>query len=298
MNILVSNNGLLDTSFNLLFRIDSSNSLKYFGGCIYLNKIYFNCKNNLCSIDLDYKNFKIEIFNIDYGTHYILIKNNYLYIQETYYNQIKRYYIDNSGNIDLKSGFICPIYDNSLNPNLVITEQNNTNNDNYRHINSLCFVDELPDYLLCTSSFLRNGPIINNLPTNINTSSTIDYINLNDWTYKSYDISEYGIHDLTYFNKNLYYLGQNSINMFDPIKREYIKCCFKYNNIDFCENTISRGLWFDNNFAYFYITPIISRNGNISKSDWKIISLKIDINNWELIEEIFYDDLSIFSKIK
>jgi len=83
MNILVSNKGLLDTSFNLLFKIDSSNTLTYFGGCIYLNKIYFNCKNNLCSIDFDYKNFKIEIFNIDYGTHYILIKNNYLYIQET-----------------------------------------------------------------------------------------------------------------------------------------------------------------------------------------------------------------------
>ena len=86
--------------------------------------------------------------------------------------------------------------------------------------------------------------------------------------------------------------------MFDPIKREYIKCCFKYNNIDSSQNTISRGLWFDNNFAYFYITPIISRNGNTDKFDWKIISLKININNWELIEEIYYNDLSIFSKIK
>jgi len=310
MDYLVTNIGILDLSFNSLnilgSNIENQKMYIYFGACIYANRLFFNCINNLCSINIDIpSDFKIEITNIDRGTHHILVKDNYIYIQETYYNRIKRFSISNDGIIDKSSCFLCPIYEDGINPNLLRDMANDhlyrfdrekTLLKNYRHINSLCFIEDLPNYLLCSSSFLRNGGLVNNKPVNIKTYSTIDYINLLDWSVESYPVPQYAIHDLVYYNGYIYYISDNSIHKFDPVNRQYVDTIFKYSDE---KQTISRGLFFKDNFAYFSISNITSRNDNTNSPQDKnnSIFLKIDINSWTVVEEKNIDFI-IYSHVK
>ncbi len=313
MNYLISNRGVYDTSLNLLFNINNINKLpiNYFGGCIFANRVYFNLIDNLCSIKLDFTDMKIEIKNIDKGTHDILINDNYLYIQETYYNRIKRYNISNDGIIDLSSKYICPIYSISYNPNMLINDmilkntisKNNVDlsNNNYRHINSLCLIPDLKDYIICSSSFLRNGPIINNNPTNIKVNSTIDYININNWSFESFEVPIYAMHDIKFYNNYIYFLGSKSLHKFDPYNKIYLSEIYNY-DVYLDDDYISRGLYFIDNYAYYFIMNINSRNNNLSNNqsfNKNLIRVKIDLNNNQLVEMIEYDNITtIFSCVK
>jgi hypothetical protein len=313
MDLIIINKGIFDLSFNEFFKINNNSNeinLNYFGGIIYANRLYFNFLKNLCSIKLDKSDFRIDIDDIDLGTHYIQIHNNYIYVQETYLNRIKRFTISNDGIIDQNSLFICPIYKLSINPNLINSDlqltyfKNKINfNQNYRHINSMCFIDILPNILICSSSFLRNGPIINNNPTNIKVNSKIDFINIIDWKFDSYEVPVYAIHDIQYFNNYIYFVGDNSIHKFDPINKEYLGPVFTF---DLLENTnnIARGLFFKNDLAYFYLHPIISRNNNsnilnntsISKNITKQII--VNSNNWLLVNVLDLENTTVYSYVK
>ena len=255
MNYLISNNGIIDSSLNILFKMNNTNNLpiNYFGGCIFADRIYFNLLDNICSINLDFNDFKIEIKNIDIGTHDLLIKDNYIYIQETYYNRIKRYNISNNGIIDLNSKFICPIYNIDYNPNILINDmifkntilnnKKDSSNNNYRHINSLLNISEIKDSLFCTSSYLRNGALIDNKPTNTRVNSKIDIININDWSFESFEVPVYAIHDIKYYNNYIYFLGSKSLHKFDLKNKTYIECVYEYNDIKLGLHKVSRGLY-------------------------------------------------------
>jgi len=302
MDLIITNIGILDNSYNTFFAIPNNNSgLNYFGATMYANRLYFNCLNTICSIDINTKSFRIDIKNIDRGTHYIVIIEGFIYIQETYYNRIKRFNIDINGNIDQNSCFICPIYKFSLNPNLIANDllfsHSNVTNNDYRHINSLCYIPDISNTLICSSSFLRNGNFIDGFPTNNTKNSTIDFIDMASWTYIEIPVPAYAIHDLLYYQNYLYFLGTNSIHRIDPFTKTYIDKLYEYTDIS--GSSISRGLSIENNIATFYINPIISRNNNSNTNTiTNTIKIIIDLSTNTLIEHTTIEKITIFSCVK
>lgn len=286
-----------------------------FGACTYKNRIYYFRAQYIYSIPITflqdehkykiYKEDQREELYIPYtsiGAHQIMILNNVFIIQETFFNQIAMYKMNEDGTIDASSRyvpFIYPFATNAhikLNPDRFIHDENlkarilnESNVSDYRHVNSFCIHPRFPNTLITTCIFVRNMIVDDKFPGNNSSESTIDFINMTDWTYQSCTVPAHGIHDLTYHPKDdmLYFTESAHIYQFNPYTKES-SIVFTYSPVTLTHKpAISRGFHFDDKGHAWYtvigvIPSAMNPDGNTS-SDTVLVC--VDINSWTLISE-------------
>jgi len=346
----VYGHGFINDDLTCFYIIRENFLVKMFGACEYKDRIYFNKNNKLFSITKDFienyfsksvslenitypiignslsvlnipdESLRIEINRIDSGTHHIIVYNNKLYVQETFFNRIAIYnFIDETDQVDETTRFVPNIYPKGVSANIKlwplsqkplddfnfeIEDVSELTVDNYRHINSLCIHPDFPDTLICSSSYLRNA-IGNNQPSFIEKDSSIDFISMTDWTFTEYNVPQYGIHDITY-NQNdnmLYYVNGWSLYKFDPYQKTYLGSVYTHPSA-ITNQVVSRGLKFDSSGnASYTVSEIVSRFNSITNKPDDSVCIIIylsqqNTNEWSLISTKEINNLVVLSVVK
>jgi hypothetical protein len=277
--VFIYRNGLINTNEEYMTILPTNVKRdRCFGACEYKQRIYFFKTKSIYSISTDHvqkmsydiedQRHEVDLPDYGFGVHQLLILNDKLYIQETYYNQISIYsFIQDR--IDPSSRYVPSIYPNAINMNLITCpdiikddtiRQQVVNKEltceHYRHINSLCVHPDFPTTLFSTSIYIK--PQQYSKSSNGIDNSTIDYIDMNTWTYESYEVPYVEIYDLIYnpYDRLLYFNHSNHIYCFNPHTKETTRA-FSFDvdilGKDWSNQLItSRGLCIDENGKMYY----------------------------------------------
>lgn len=303
-NYIFTNDGIVDISLNTVFSynqlillttkyIDSSFISQYnpalYRATIYQDYLYICLDGNLYKISnecltngcLCENDISLQLEYLDNRIGGLVIVDNKLYILETSFSRIRQYNIDSSGNIDKLSLYIPELYpkkyklpySTTYTTELIVNyllEAYST--DNYKPLTKLLIDDGHPNKLIC-----------------INSTESIDIIDINTWTVESFPQNVLYINNAIVSGNLIYYVSSNVIYAFSLDTLDLIgpilNCnIFGTDNYEYCN------LWIRENTLH-YSMRFIGEN-----QDSKTIVFNIDINTYGY-SMTQYSNMTVYSNI-
>lgn len=215
--------------------LDDNKNISYWGSCIKNGKIFifegnypenpYNNTSKIISYKYENENLidkKIEVDDLDFGIHEMYIYENYIYILNTYWQNIIKYNLDINQNIIKESKIIIEPFTKALSYKYydfnIFNEYKDKINE-YRHINSMAFYNN--NWYICCPyilSLLKNKDSLN-----YTKYSEIEIFDKNFNYIDKIILPHKGVHSIIFIDDFLLYLSFDfKLIYFDIIKKEVI----------------------------------------------------------------------------